>query len=115
MKYLLTEEEITEILQHWKSTPANSYRGSGYGESNKKVLFQAFSEDTADTIISKIQEDIPLFASLSSTELAVYTEDLGFDKKRIHISVGGVILALAETEDSQLDNYTGDTFNANAQ
>lgn len=112
MKYILNEDEVERILQHWNGTPANSYRGSRYGQSHNRVLFQPMSEDSADRILDKITTDIPLFANLDSELLQILSEDLGNDKKRIHIAVGEVVIPIATTDTS---NYTGDTFHPDAQ
>ena len=113
MKYMLSTEEIAAMLDHWLNTPANSIRGSSYGEKTNRILFQDMSVDAADMIIDKIKEDIPLFASLSSDELQILSEDLGHDKKRIYISVGTFMLPISSDESNT--NYTGDSVNANAQ
>lgn len=112
MKYLLSVEEITDILNHWNSTKANAYRGSSYGENHNRILFQSMSMDQADWILAKLKQDIPLFASLDSDTLQILSEDLGNDVKRIHIAVGSVEIPIATTNSS---NYMGDTFSANAQ
>lgn len=112
MKYLIGEEEVKNILDHWNSTPANSYRGSSYGESHNRVLFQSMSAEVADQIIADIKQDIPLFANLDSDSLTVLSEDLGNDKKQIYISIGQVMIPIATADTS---NYTGDTFNAYAK
>lgn len=113
MKYLLNEGEIREILEHWLNTPANSIRGSSYGERTNRILFTEMSVDAADFILDKLKEDVPLFASLSSDELKILEEDIGNDKKRFHLSVGNVVLPISSDESNS--NYTGDTVNANAQ
>ncbi|RLL18992.1 hypothetical protein [Acinetobacter chengduensis] len=113
MKYLLNETEIKEIIEHWLNTPANSIRGSGYGERTNRILFNEMSMDVADFILDKIKQDIPLFASLSSDELQVLSEDLGHDKKRIYISIGTVVVPISPEESNT--NYTGDSANAYAQ
>ena len=112
MKYLLSEQEIRGILEHWLNTPANSIRGSSYGEKTNRILFSEMSVDAADFIFDKLKEDVPLFASLSSDELKIMEEDIGNDKKRFHISVGNVVLPISDESNS---NYTGDTVNENAQ
>ncbi|MGK7251029.1 hypothetical protein ACSNOU_18415 [Acinetobacter oleivorans] len=112
MKYLLGVNEITEILEHWNATPANSYRGSAYGENHNRLLLQPMSMDLADQTLNKIKNDIPLFANLQNDAIQVLSEDLGNDKKEIYIAVGSVLIPLATTDKS---NYSGDTFYANAQ
>ena len=112
MKYLLNSQEVSDILDHWANTPANSYRGSRYGENFSRLPFQTMSTDIADQLLDKIKGDIPLFANLNSDDLQVLSEDLGFDKKRIYIAVGNVVIPIA-TADTK--NIEGDTFNANAQ
>lgn len=112
MKYVLGEEEVRAILDHWNSTPANAYRGSSYGESHSKMLFQSMSTDLADQIIDQIKTDIPLFANLNSDTLQILSEDLGNDKKRIYIAVGEVLIPISTVDTS---NSLGDMYFANAQ
>lgn len=112
MRYLLGTSEIAAILDHWQRTSANAYRGSSYGEDHNKLLLQPMSADIADQYLSKLKADIPLLATLDSNTLAVYSEDLGHDKKRIYLSVAGVLLPLATADSS---NYQGETYDANAQ
>lgn len=112
MKYLLGTSEIAAILDHWQNTPANAYRGSSYGEDHKKLLLKPMNTDIADQYLSKLKADIPLLASLNSDTLAIYSEDIGHDKKRIHLSVGGVLIPIATADTS---NYQGETYDANAQ
>ncbi|MCH2003627.1 MULTISPECIES: hypothetical protein [Acinetobacter] len=112
MSYQLGEQEIAEILEHWNATPANSYRGSGYGENHNRLLFQPMSIDLADQTLNKIKKDIPLFANLPSDTIQVVSEDLGNDKKQIYLAVGTALIPLATSDQS---NYSGDMFYANAQ
>ncbi|HCA5286838.1 hypothetical protein ACG9XL_17340 [Acinetobacter nosocomialis] len=112
MKYELGEQEIAEILEHWNSTPANSYRGSGYGENHNRLLFQPMSVDLADQTLNKLKNDIPMFANLPSDTIQILSEDLANDKKQFHLSVGSVLIPLSTTDNS---NYSGDTIYANAQ
>lgn len=112
MKYTLNEKQVAEMLEHWNGTPANSYRGSSYGESINRVLFQDMSAEVADKIIADIKEDIPLLANLDSDALSILSEDIGPDKKQIYISIGTIIIPIATSDTS---NYLGDTYNAQAK
>lgn len=112
MKYTLTDKEIADMLEHWNGTPANSYRGSSYGEAINRTLFQDMSADAADKIISDLKEDIPLLANLDSDALSVLSENIGPDKKQIYIAIGTVVIPIATSDTS---NYLGDTYNAQAK
>lgn len=112
MKYTLNNKNVADMLEHWNSTPANSYRGSSYGESINRILFQEMSAEVADQIISDLKEDIPLLASLDSDALSVLSEDIGPDKKQIYLAIGTVIIPIATSDTS---NYLGDTYNAQAK
>lgn len=113
MKYLLNSDDINNILEHWLGTPANSYRGSRYGEKNNRILFKEMSADVANEILDKLKEDVPIFTSFDSNVLQIYSEDIGHDKKRIYLSVGTLMIPIGTTTGDV--NYTGDTVNVGAQ
>lgn len=112
MRYLLGVSEITQILEHWNNTRANSYRGSSYGHNHEKLKLQIMSEDIADQYLSKLKNDIPILATLDSDTLSIWSEDLNNDTKQIYLSVGSVVIPIATADTS---NYQGETFYANAQ
>lgn len=113
MRYLLTSSDVQAMLEHWKSTKANSYRGSSYGNNNAALILRPMSDDIADDLLDKIKADILPLANLGTDQLNIYSEDIAVDKKRIYVGVGwSIMIALAEIDTS---NYTGDTINANAR
>ena len=91
MNPILNVKDVERILNHWLATPPNGYIGVRYGRNFKEILLKPMNEDTADTILQWMREDIPLFKSLSSDQLSIVSQEIDIDKKQYFVQVAGRI------------------------
>ncbi|AWL27146.1 hypothetical protein DJ533_00230 (plasmid) [Acinetobacter defluvii] len=112
MNFNLEPLHVKAIIEHWLNTPPNGYIGVNYGRNLAEILLKPMSVDSADLILQWIKEDIPLLRGLSSEELMIMSEDVGFDKKLFYIQIGQVLIPL---QNKNVDEQMGDNYYANAQ
>ena len=87
----VTADFISGQINHWISTPQNSYLGSNYGIDLKQYLHKSINEFDGDAIIAKMRHDIPVLQSIGSNNLNIYFQKKSFDKICFYIDVNGLI------------------------
>lgn len=84
---MIQRNDLLAMVRHWLETPVNGYFGSGYGADLNALLLRPMSEPIADEFIDKMRRDIPVLNELSSDQLAILTEDDGFERKNLYLRI----------------------------
>lgn len=104
--------DIKNMVEHWLSTPPNSYFGQSYGADVRSMLLKELSADNADSLLKKLRADIPLLNQLNENQLSVSTLTADFDKLYVYLNIGGINIELGEAETETLNQ---DFYNVRAQ
>ena len=110
---MIDEQLVKGMIEHWLTTPPNSYYGLSYGADIMPLLMQPLSMLVADSFMAKMKTDIPVLQKLSADALSLRAENIGFDKKMIYIQLGTILIEMGES--IQTETTTGGTFDANAK
>lgn len=100
MNYIFKGEDIKRMIEHWLATPPNGYIGVSYGRNPRELLNKPMDEDTADTLLLWMREDMPILKQLSDNDLRVAHEDVNFETKQFYIQIGEILLPI-KTETSE--------------
>lgn len=100
MNYIFKGEDIKQMIEHWLATPPNGYIGVSYGRNPRELLNKPMDEDTADTLLLWMREDMPILKQLSDNELKVVHEEVNFETKQFYIQIGEILLPI-KTETSE--------------
>lgn len=84
----ITGNDINGMAQHWLNTPMLGYLGSDYGNDIKSWLQEPQSSITADRLVAKIEDDIPILKMVDDA-VRVFSEHSGVDAEVISISIAG--------------------------
>lgn len=110
---MITTATILPMIDDWLSTRPNAYFGSSYGADLQSFLLKPLSAPVADQFLAKMKLDIPVLAGLSDDQLSIQTEDVGFEKKIVHLVLGEISINLNKVADQQ-QQAVGDTFDVDA-
>lgn len=108
---MIVAKHIIAMINHWLSTPPNTYFGSSYGADLSTLLLTPMSSDVANAFLAKMRTDIPILQQLDGEQLAIYVNDVGFEQKRVFLNVGQVALDLTKF-DEDLNRNTGENSHA---
>ena len=99
MNYIFGADDIKRMIKHWLATPPNGYVGVSYGRNPKELLNHPMDDDTADTLLQWMREDMPILKQLSDNELSVAHEEVNFETKQFYIQIGEILIPI-KTETS---------------
>jgi len=79
------------------------------------LLMGPLDSPVANEFINKMKQDIPILQQLSADQLALYSQNEGFETKVIYLKVGDVAINLNQIRDSQMSqSMQGETYDADA-
>ena len=99
------------MVAHWLQTPVNGYFGSGYGADLASLLLRPLSEPIADEFLNKLRRDVPIVAELTDDQLSIQSENVGFERKVIYLTIGRISINLNEVSERVA---AGETFDVDA-
>lgn len=99
---MIESGQIVAMIEHWLSTPPNSYFGQTYGADIRSILLQELSTDKADEMLAKIRRDIPLLNRLGEHELSIVSEQVGHDRLKIYLLVNNAPIPIGESKPETL-------------
>ncbi|AYA66853.1 hypothetical protein CDG62_00010 (plasmid) [Acinetobacter sp. WCHA55] len=99
MNYIFRADDIKRMIEHWLATPPNGYVGVSYGRNPKELLNRPMDDDTADTLLQWMREDMPILKQLSDNDLRVAHEEVNFETKQFYIQIGEILIPI-KTETS---------------
>lgn len=99
MNYIFRADDIKRMIEHWLATPPNGYVGVSYGRNPKELLNSPMDDDTADTLLQWMREDMPILKQLSDNDLSVAHEEVNFETKQFYIQIGEILIPI-KTETS---------------
>ncbi|MGL5947913.1 MAG: hypothetical protein ACRCYV_02490 [Aeromonas sp.] len=85
----LSGDELSGMVEHWLSTPLNSYLGSDYGQEVRSLLQRPQRDEGADQLVRKLRADLPLIGALPPEAVAVYGTPSGIDQLKLMLTVLG--------------------------
>lgn len=94
MNYIFNIDDIKRMIEHWIATPPNGYIGLSYARNPKELLFKPLDQDSSDTFLSWMREDIPILKQLSDNDLSIVEEVHSFESKTFHVSIGRILLPI---------------------
>lgn len=99
MNYIFRADDIKRMIEHWLATPPNGYVGVTYGRNPKELLNRPMDDDTADTLLQWMREDMSILKQLSDNDLSVAHEEVNFETKQFYIQIGEILIPI-KTETS---------------
>ena len=99
MNYIFRADDIKRMIEHWLATPPNGYVGVTYGRNPKELRNRPMDDDTADTLLQWMREDMPILKQLSDNDLSVAHEEVNFETKQFYIQIGEILIPI-KTETS---------------
>ena len=94
MNYVFKLDDIKRMLEHWIATPPNGYIGVSYARNPKELLHRPLDEDSANTFLEWMREDIPILKQLSDNDLSIVSEEIDFESKTFYIQIGEILLPI---------------------
>lgn len=82
------------MIEHWLNTPPNGYIGVTYGRNLREILFKPMTEDSANTLMDWMLEDMPILKQLSDEDFRIVEQDDGHDKKRFFIKLTTILIEI---------------------
>ena len=83
------------MIRHWLSCPVEGYLGSSYGETLASLLQTPLNDGTADGVIQKMREDIPILGTMSSSAINIYRVNTQPDRMELLIEVGNEVIEVS--------------------
>ena len=112
---MIDRNKILAMLDHWFNSEINGYFGSPYGPDLNSLLMGPLDSPVANEFINKMKQDIPILQQLSADQLALYSQNEGFETKVIYLKIGDVAINLNQVRDSQMSqSMQGETYDADA-
>ena len=99
MNYIFRADDIKRMIEHWLATPPNGYVGVTYGRNPKELLNRPMDDDTADTLLQWMREDMSILKSLPEGRLNVVATEVNFETKQFFIEIGEILIPI-KTETS---------------
>ena len=99
MNYIFRADDIKRMIEHWLATPPNGYVGVTYGRNPKELLNRPMDDDTADTLLQWMREDMSILKSLPEGRLNVVASEVHFETKQFFIEIGEILIPI-KTETS---------------
>lgn len=109
----ITRSDVLPMIEDWLYTPVNGFFGSPYGSDIASLLLRHQSDGAADQFIEKLKTDVPILRQLDSSQLALFSENEGFERKRIYLKVFDISIDLNVVSE-QLQATSGGTFDVTA-
>ena len=99
MNYIFRADDIKRMIEHWLATPPNGYVGVTYGRNPKELLNRPMDDDTANTLLQWMREDMSILKSLPEGSLNVVSTEVNFETKQFFIEIGEILIPI-KTETS---------------
>lgn len=109
---MITTATVYPMVIHWLNTRPNGYFGDPYGADLNAFLLKPLSAPVADAFLNKMKRDIPVTADLTDDQLSIQSENVGFERKIVHLVLGDISINLNQVADQQQN--TGETFDVDA-
>lgn len=110
---MIDTKKVITMIEHWIMTRPNGYIGSNYGAPLQELLLKSQSTNVANDFITKMKQDLPLLKTLDDSQFSIFSENVGFERKQIYLSVGDIAINLSKVNQNN-ELQTGATYNANA-
>jgi hypothetical protein len=104
MNYIFKISDIERMIEHWMNAPPNGYIGVTYGRNKRELLHKPMTEDSANTLLDWMREDMPILRQLSDADFSVVEQELGYDKKAFFIQLSSILIPIPTRVD---DNILG--------
>ena len=91
---MISTAHIVAMIEHWLSTPPNSYLGSSYGAPLNELVLNRLSAPIGNAFIAKMKTDLPVLNQLSANELSLWSTTQGHETRIIYLKLGEVNIDL---------------------